>query len=122
MLARRMLRSACQNVRGSTSPSHLLLSAVSRRHAPQRVLAQVFTTTPRHRKDDARIRSVQQEVAHKTEASESIKPESVQKEKPASEVKTDPLLSEQTVSNKEQRKADWAIIKDMANPPLAKTA
>ena len=28
---------------------------------------------------------------------------------------TDPLLAEQTVSNKEQRKADWAIIKDMAH-------
>ena len=26
-----------------------------------------------------------------------------------------PLLAEQTVSNKEQRKADWAIIKDMAH-------
>lgn len=26
----------------------------------------------------------------------------------------DPLLAEQTVSNKEQRKADWAIIKDMS--------
>lgn len=28
--------------------------------------------------------------------------------------KTDDLLSEQTVSNKEQRKADWAIIKEMS--------
>jgi hypothetical protein len=27
---------------------------------------------------------------------------------------TDALLSEQTVSNKEQRKADWAIMKEMA--------
>ncbi|KAL8945115.1 MAG: hypothetical protein Q9211_000357 [Gyalolechia sp. 1 TL-2023] len=27
---------------------------------------------------------------------------------------TDNLLSEQSVSNKEQRKADWAIIKEMA--------
>jgi len=49
---------------------------------------------------------------------ESIKPESVQAEKkaakPTAEPNTDPLLAEQTVSNKEQRKADWAIIKDMA--------
>jgi hypothetical protein len=31
------------------------------------------------------------------------------------DVAVDPLLAEQTVSNKEQRKADWAIIKDMAH-------
>jgi ATP-binding cassette subfamily B (MDR/TAP) protein 7 len=29
-------------------------------------------------------------------------------------VKTDPLLQEQTLTNKEQRKADWAIMKEMS--------
>jgi ABC transporter ATM len=38
----------------------------------------------------------------------------VKTEKSQPEVKTDPLLAEQTMSNKEQRKADWAIIKDMS--------
>lgn len=50
------------------------------------------------------------------DAAESIEPESFKK--PGGVTKdntpnTDNLLSEQTVSNKEQRKADWAIIKEM---------
>ncbi|KAG8529251.1 Iron-sulfur clusters transporter atm1, mitochondrial [Bacidia gigantensis] len=57
----------------------------------------------------------------------SLKPETVQKPSDAKPLdieskpkapkpapKTDALLSEQTVSNKEQRKADWAIIKEMS--------
>ncbi|KAI4126185.1 MAG: hypothetical protein LQ338_003884 [Usnochroma carphineum] len=51
------------------------------------------------------------------EATESVKPESFQKPGGATAnnaPNTDKLLSEQTVSNKEQRKADWAIIKEMA--------
>ena len=49
--------------------------------------------------------------------SESIKPESYEepnKKKPDVAPKVDALLAEQTVSNKEQRKADWAIMKEMA--------
>ena len=34
--------------------------------------------------------------------------------KPNSSPNVDGLLSEQTVSNKEQRRADWAIIKEMS--------
>ena len=34
--------------------------------------------------------------------------------KPAEAPKIDALLAEQTVSNKEQRRADWIIIKEMA--------
>jgi ATP-binding cassette subfamily B (MDR/TAP) protein 7 len=52
-----------------------------------------------------------------TENTESIKPESVQKQdfkRPSDVQKQDPLLAEQTVSNKEQRKADWAILKEMS--------
>ena len=48
---------------------------------------------------------------------ESIKPESVQKNRSANvnqAPKTDALLTEQAVSNKEQRKADWAILKEMS--------
>lgn len=45
-----------------------------------------------------------------------MKPENVKKEKPAQPAtKNDPLLAEATVSDKEQRKADWAIIRDMAH-------
>ena len=77
----------------------------------------VFATTPRHRKDTTtRIQTVQQEtVQQKQPADESVKPEDVQPGKAAEPAtKNDPLLAEQTVSNKEQRKADWAIIKNMA--------
>lgn len=52
-----------------------------------------------------------------TETFESVKLETLKKpgEPRANGVpNTDSLLSEQTVSNKEQRKADWAIIKEMA--------
>ena len=48
---------------------------------------------------------------------ENVKPETVEKAptpEPRMEPKTDALLSEQTVSNKEQRKADWAIMKEMS--------
>lgn len=79
----------------------------------------IFVTTPRHRKSDtARISTVQQqeEANGKEEAKESVKPENVEKAKPAQPtMRNDPLLAEQTVSNKEQRKADWAIIKNMAH-------
>ena len=74
----------------------------------------IFTTTPRHRKDDPRIQILQQQAGQKTEVPEGIKPETVQKPKPAIPAGQDPLLAEQTVSNKEQRKADWAIIKEMS--------
>lgn len=46
----------------------------------------------------------------KVAAAEPTKTPTVKKE-----MAVDPLLAEQTVSNKEQRKADWAIIKDMAH-------
>lgn len=74
-----------------------------------------FSITPRHRKDERQIQAVQHQVEERTtDARESIKPESLQTEKSTAPARNDPLLSEQTVSNKEQRKADWAIMKEMA--------
>jgi hypothetical protein len=52
----------------------------------------------------------------KADSAENIKPEGVQRPpdvKSDGAPKTDGLLTEQTVSNKEQRKADWAIMKEM---------
>ena len=43
-----------------------------------------------------------------------MKPESVEKPKPASPGKQDGLLAEKEVSKAEQRKADWAIMKEMS--------
>lgn len=78
--------------------------------------SRIFATTPRHRKDDARARTVQKQEEEKQPTEEKVGPETVVKNKDAAkpETKNDPLLAEQTVSNKEQRKADWAIIKDMS--------
>ena len=57
------------------------------------------------------------EIRLRPEQSESIKPEWYQepsKAKPAEAPKTDALLAEQNVTNKEQRRTDWIIIKEMA--------
>lgn len=57
-----------------------------------------------------------QSSSSKADTLENVKPEVVQKPEDATSIgpKTDALLTEQTVSNKEQRKADWAIMKEMA--------
>lgn len=59
------------------------------------------------------MKTAQQET--KVSAAEPTKTPTVQKEKAAGPAKQPSLLAEQTVSNQEQRKADWAIIKDMAH-------
>ncbi|CAD0042788.1 unnamed protein product [Aureobasidium pullulans] len=71
----------------------------------------VFTTSPWRCKDDSRAKNVPSEI--KVEAAEATKTPTVQQEKATGPAKQPTLLAEQTVSNKEQRKADWAIIKDM---------
>ncbi|KAF2835063.1 putative ABC transporter [Patellaria atrata CBS 101060] len=107
-----------QNVCFAPSPTRAR-STITRFWSPARysllpqTSTRVFTTTPRHRKDDPRIQAIQQEADKKPEAKESVKPEDVQKAKPATAAGDDPLLLEKNVSNKEQRKADWAILKEM---------
>ena len=66
------------------------------------------------RKDETTARTIELAKVQKVGAQEGVKPESIQKPRPPAPVKGNGLLAEQTVSNKEQRKADWAIIKDMA--------
>ncbi|PVH94239.1 hypothetical protein DM02DRAFT_198378 [Periconia macrospinosa] len=62
--------------------------------------ARVFTASPFHRND---ARNHAPETLQKTQAAQ-----------PAQQPLKDPLLAERTVSNKEQRKADWAIMKEMS--------
>lgn len=76
-------------------------------------------TYTRHLQKNERPRNppAQARVQLPPDKSESIKPESYEepdKTKPNVAPKVDALLAEQTVSNKEQRKADWAIMKEMA--------
>ena len=97
-------------------------AAISRRPAlPLHIQAswhakRIFASTPRHRKDDARARVAQTEPTTKQPGEEKVGPAGVVKTEKSSKPaeRKDPLLAEQTVSNKEQRKADWAIIKDMS--------
>ena len=73
----------------------------------QTFLAQERRTSPQ---------SLGSQTPLKTDSAENIKPEAIQKPPDAESdeaPKTDGLLTEQTVSNKEQRKADWAIMKEM---------
>jgi hypothetical protein len=98
-------RNTGHTLRLRQSPSSILLDS-SRR---------VFASTPRHRKDDAQARTVQGEP-EKSKVDAKTAKDAVSPTGPASATaKGGPLLAEQTVSNKEQRKADWAIIKDMAH-------
>jgi ATP-binding cassette subfamily B (MDR/TAP) protein 7 len=68
----------------------------------------VFTSSPLHRKD-----------AHGQRPKPGSKP-AIEAAKPAADAaatkaaKSDPLLQEQVLTNKEQRKADWAIMKEMS--------
>ena len=71
-------------------------------------------STPRQRQEEARIQALSRKPAGKPEDVELIKPENMQKPPGAEPAGQDALLVEQTVSNKEQRKADWAIIKEMS--------
>ena len=73
-----------------------------------------FSTSTRCRQDDTKAQTIVQDAKKKSEDAESIKPESFQKKKPADPPGNQSLLGEQTVSNKEQRKADWAIIREMS--------
>ncbi|KAB2575521.1 Iron-sulfur clusters transporter atm1 [Lasiodiplodia theobromae] len=125
MLTRQLLRSACSAPRchsfhaSHTSAPQRCPPALPRRSlSPLSPYVRVFATAPRHRKDDPRIQTPEANGAKKVEGAQTVlKPEVVQKAAPAapgSGVKNDPLLAEKTVSNKEQRKADWAIMKEMS--------
>lgn len=69
--------------------------------------ARVFTSSPLHRKDAHGQRPA---TAQKIPSPGSK--DAVQQTKAA---KPNTLLAEQTVSNQQQRKADWAIIKEMSH-------
>ncbi len=84
---------------------------------PKRSNIRVFTSNPWLKREGPPQHKAQQQSPREVDLVESVKPESVQKPPAARRdepPKTDALLTEQTVSNKEQRKADWAIMKEMA--------
>ncbi|KAI9836005.1 MAG: Iron-sulfur clusters transporter atm1, mitochondrial [Sclerophora amabilis] len=111
-------RSACSAAwRGQA----LQTSARRIRH-PHSSLYRKFTISPTlcYRGKDspqAEVQDVASKDKTKTADVLDIKPENIRKPEPASLAPPPPrdsLLSEGMVSNKEQRKADWAILKEMA--------
>ncbi|KAL1637342.1 Iron-sulfur clusters transporter atm1, mitochondrial [Diplodia intermedia] len=125
MLTRQLLRSSCSAPRcrsfhapHTSTPQRCPPTLRLRSISPVSPFVRVFATSPRHRKDDPRINTPEVNGAKKVEGAQTVlKPEAAQKAPPAapgSGVKNDPLLAEQTTSNKEQRKADWAIMKEMS--------
>jgi hypothetical protein len=104
----------------SRQPASVLLCTLQSSSRCRRFLpfpsSRVFATTPRHRKDADRIPQPNPTIPVKTEAPESPKAESVQAKKPADAStgqSQDALLAEKVTSRAEQRKADWAIMKEM---------
>lgn len=81
-----------------------------------RCSARAYASTPPHHKHepDRKKPTIPHEAPKPSPIVESIKPESIEKKAGASPAGKDTLLAEQTVSNKEQRKADWAIMKEMS--------
>lgn len=84
------------------------IQSLRKPHLPVALVARVFVTSPLHRKDV----HGQRPTAGPQHA--ISKPPTTKSTSPPKSTKPDPLLAEQTVSNKEQRKADWAIIKEMS--------
>ena len=108
------LRSGLCSKPGNTGLSYHLVQ----RHPRLYRFRQLTYTNHLRQNEKSREQHVQKiRVQMRPERSESIQSETYQElNKAGSDVAphTDALLSEQTVSNKEQRKADWAIMKEMA--------
>ncbi|KAF3035392.1 Iron-sulfur clusters transporter atm1, mitochondrial [Didymella keratinophila] len=88
------------------------LSLLLRPH-PLSHSARVFTSSPLHRKDvhGQRPAPGSQQALQATKAAKTATDPA--KAKAKADKSMDPLLGERNLSNKEQRKADWTIIKEM---------
>ncbi|TID21992.1 iron-sulfur clusters transporter atm1 [Venturia nashicola] len=101
MLARRVV--------GSSRPARHPLHSTACLRIPVRLpsrrfelpICRIFATTPQHRKHVARIPPPKSTIPPQPEPKKAVEP------------KQDILLAEQNVPNSEQRKADWAILKEM---------
>ncbi|KAB8345834.1 hypothetical protein FH972_022889 [Carpinus fangiana] len=115
-----MLRSLCVPLRACANrPLLHSIPPTTRLTSPHSFIGRPFHATTLLHKDTTDNRIIQQHADKKNAGAgdaEGIKPESHEEKKPAEPATApkDPLLAEQTVSNQEQRKADWAIIKEMS--------
>ncbi|KAI9723596.1 MAG: Iron-sulfur clusters transporter atm1, mitochondrial [Candelaria pacifica] len=115
MLRTQLPRSGCLTGQSLKCSAHRSVGIWTWRRNLRQVGSRAFATS--HHVKNARVG--QEKVGgHRpgAESPENFKPESLEKPGVAKSVaveKQDPLLAEKTVSNKEQRKADWAIMKEM---------
>lgn len=116
MLAHYFMRTTCAPPSLSFTGRPVSLRRVALRSALPSPATRVFATVSPHRKQGLGHRSPAEQGApgRVYGGGEGVKLGSLQKKAPAKRAKNDPLLAEQTVSNKEQRKADWAIMKEMS--------
>lgn len=112
MISTGVIRSSSFKCLQRSSRVELTASSLSL-HRPQWATRRVFAEIPRHRKDAQRIPTPQTTTPPPPDPQQGVQPESVEKPKPAVPGKQAGLLAERTVSNAEQRKADWAIMKEM---------
>lgn len=120
----RTLRSCAQR----SAANRIHISSSRRRQAPFLVLSQSFCTSISRQQQKSTNNAASVPVqptkvvddAAKSEVSEISRPESAQKPKaaepapPVAAAKNPDFLSENVVSSQAQRKADWAIIKEMS--------
>ncbi|KAL5409356.1 Iron-sulfur clusters transporter atm1, mitochondrial [Paraphaeosphaeria minitans] len=101
MLIPPLARAACRpTLHRPLRPQHAFLSA------------RVFTSSPLHRKN---VHGQRTDTTQGAPAPAPGSKDAMHKTKAAQPAKPTTLLAEQTVTNKEQRKADWAIIKEMSH-------
>ncbi|KAN0101942.1 iron ABC-transporter-like protein [Hyaloscypha variabilis] len=109
MIVRSLNRASCFNAGASFRPQPWIQPRLGLR---------IFTSTSRYHKDDGKATTIQNQALRKPRAADNIPgkvPETAKKAAPAftTTARKDPLaLDDKT--NKEQRKADWAIMKEMA--------
>lgn len=116
MLAHYFMRTTCAPPPLSFTGRPVNLCRVALRSALPSPATRVFATVSPHRKQDLRHWSPVEQTAPERVygRGKGVKLESLQKKAPAERAKNVPILAEKTVSNKEQRKADWAIMKEMS--------
>src|SRR5277367_1630126 len=115
MILRTVCRASCVAARSSPrSPPWRAQQDIA-----NRVCIRIFTSTNRARRDDLRQQSrihteLQRQPSRPAEESVEKTPETARKTQPAepATARKDPLALEQK-TNQEQRKADWAIMKEM---------
>ena len=109
MIVRSLLRASCLSARAPFRPQPWIQPRLGLR---------IFTSTSRYYRDEGKQTTIQSQILREPRAADDTPgkiPETAKKAAPAftTTARKDPLALDDK-SNKEQRKADWAIMKEMA--------